>query len=172
MSGGTLQNSIVIGKSRSKSASISLVVAMQLLVLTFNSTRGNICGTMAGANLLGERIRQRRKHKRLSQREFASRVAARLKEQDGRGFDFSYLSKIENGHLVPSVAALVAIAEELDDNPDELLAVAEKAPRDLGQKLRDSPNARLFYRSAVDLNLSEADWRKLLDDLKARKAQK
>src|SRR5262245_21552103 len=120
-------------------------------------------------NALGERIRRGRKTKHLSQREFADRVAARLKEQDGRGFDFSYLSKIENGHLVPSVAALVAIAEELDDNADELLALAEKAPRDLGQKLRDSPNARLFYRSAIDLNLSEGDWKKLLDDLKARK---
>jgi transcriptional regulator with XRE-family HTH domain len=124
---------------------------------------------MAEANALGDRIRRCRKQRQLSQREFASRVAARLKEQDRRGFDFSYLSKIENGHLVPSVAALVAIAEELDDNPDELLALAEKAPPDLGQKLRDSPNARLFYRSAIDLNLSEGDWKKLLDDLKARK---
>jgi len=127
---------------------------------------------MAEANALGNRIRRRRKERQLSQREFASRVAARLKEQDGRGFDFSYLSKIENGHLVPSVAALVAIAEELDDNADELLALAAKAPSDLGQKLRDSPNARLFYRSAVDLNLSEADWKKLLDDLKSRKEKK
>ena len=126
---------------------------------------------MAGPNDLGDRIRQRRKHRQLSQRDFASRVAARLKEQDGRGFDFSYLSKIENGHLVPSVAALVAIAEELGDNADELLALAQKAPRDLGQKLSDSPKARLFYRSAIDLNLSEADWEKLLDDLKSRKEQ-
>jgi len=124
---------------------------------------------MAETNALGDRIRRRRKETQLSQREFASRVATRLKEQDGRGFDFSYLSKIENGHLVPSVAALVAIAEELGDNPDELLALAEKAPSDLGQKLRDSPNARLFYRSAVDLNLSEGDWKRLLDELKSRK---
>ena len=127
---------------------------------------------MAERNALGDRIRRRRKQSQLSQREFASRVAARLKEQDRRGFDFSYLSKIENGHLVPSVAALVAIAEELGDNPDELLALAEKAPPDLGQKLSDSPNARLFYRSAIDLDLSEADWKKLLDDLKSRKGQK
>lgn len=127
---------------------------------------------MAEANALGDRIRRRRKETQLSQREFASRVATRLKEQDGRGFDFSYLSKIENGHLVPSVAALVAIAEELGDNPDELLALAEKAPSDLGQKLRDSPNARLFYRSAVDLNLSEGDWKRLLDELKSRKEKK
>lgn len=124
------------------------------------------------ANALGERIRRGRKILNLSQREFADRVAARLKEQDGRGFDFSYLSKIENGHLVPSVAALVAVAEELGDNADELLALAEKAPRDLGQKLRDSPSARLFYRSAVDLNLSEAEWQKLLNDLKSTKGQK
>lgn len=123
-------------------------------------------------NALGERIRRGRKAMYLSQRDFADRVASRLKEQDRRGFDFSYLSKIENGHLVPSVAALVAIAEELDDNADELLALAEKAPPELGQKLRDSPNARLFYRSAIDLNLSEADWKKLLDDLKSRKEQK
>ncbi len=127
---------------------------------------------MAEANALGDRIRRRRKETQLSQREFASRVATRLKEQDGRGFDFSYLSKIENGHLVPSVAALVAIAEELGDNPDELLALAEKAPSDLGQKLRNSPNARLFYRSAVDLNLSEGDWKRLLDELKSRKEKK
>lgn len=127
---------------------------------------------MAEGNALGDRIRRRRKETQLSQREFASRVAARLKEQDGRGFDFSYLSKIENGHLVPSVAALVAIAEELGDNPDELLALAEKAPSDLGQKLRDSPNARLFYRSAVDLNLTEGDWKRLLDELKSRKEKK
>jgi|SRR5581483_10843183 len=127
---------------------------------------------MAEANALGDRIRWRRKERQLSQRDLANRVAARLKEQDGRGFDFSYLSKIENGHLVPSVAALVAIAEELGDDVDELLALAEKAPLDLGQKLRDSPNARLFYRSAVDLNLSEAEWKKLLDDLKSRKGQK
>ena len=117
---------------------------------------------------LGERIRRGRKAKQLSQREFADLVAARLKEQDRRGFDFSYLSKIENGHLVPSAAALVAIAEELEDSPDELLALAEKAPQDLGKKLVDSPNARLFYRSALDMNLSEDDWEKLLEQLKSK----
>jgi transcriptional regulator with XRE-family HTH domain len=127
---------------------------------------------MTAAEALGARIRRGRKQRQLSQRDFATRVAARLKEQDRRGFDFSYLSKIENGHLVPSVPTLMAIAEELDENADELLALAQKAPADLGQKLRESPNARLFYRSAIDLKLSEADWKKLLDDLKSRKGQK
>lgn len=119
-------------------------------------------------NALGERIRRGRKAKQLSQREFAERVAARLKEQDRRGFDFSYLSKIENGKLVPSAAALVAIAEELEDNADELLALAQKAPPDLGRKLVDSPKARLFYRSALEMNLSEDDWEKLLQQLKSK----
>jgi transcriptional regulator with XRE-family HTH domain len=123
---------------------------------------------MSLPNALGERIRRGRKEKHLSQREFADLVAARLKEQDRRGFDFSYLSKIENGHLIPSAAALVAIAEELEDSPDELLALAEKAPQDLGKKLVDSPNARLFYRSALDMNLSEDDWEKLLEQLKSK----
>ena len=120
------------------------------------------------ANALGERIRRRRKEKQLSQREFADRVATRLKEQDRRGFDFSYLSKIENGRLVPSAAALVAIAEELEDSPDELLELAEKAPQDLGKKLIESPTARLFYRSALEMNLSENDWEKLLEQLKSK----
>ncbi len=120
-------------------------------------------------NALGERIRKGRKEKHLSQRELADRVAARLKGQDRGGFDFSYLSKIENGKLVPSAAAIIAIAAELEDNPDELLALAEKAPPDMGKKLVDSPGARMFYRSALDMNLSEADWTKLLEELKAKR---
>ena len=123
-------------------------------------------------NALGERIRKGRKRKLLSQRDLAIDVAARLKQQDRRGFDFSYLSKIENGRLVPSAAALVVIAEALNDNSDELLALAEKAPLDLGTKLAKSQGARLFYRSALDMNLSEADWRGLLEELKTSRGNK
>ena len=85
---------------------------------------------MAGETF-GQRIRRLRKTRKLTQRELADRVAAGL-HQEGRGFDVTYLSKIENGHLVPSVAALVAIAEELGDDADELLTLAEKAPPDAG----------------------------------------
>ena len=115
-------------------------------MLTFNSTREENSAKDGRDECLG------RSHSTAPQGDAA--VATRIRESRSdkaegarrSRIDFSYLSKIENGHLVPSVAALVAITEELGDNPDELLALAEKAPSDLGQKLRDSPNARLFYR--------------------------
>jgi transcriptional regulator with XRE-family HTH domain len=111
-------------------------------------------------------VRELRLNKRLSQRELAKRVARRLKEQDKRGFDFTYLSKIENGRIPhPSTAAILALAEELDVDSDELLALACKAPLDVGEKLQN-PMARMFYRSAMNANLTEEDWQELIRKLK------
>ena len=116
----------------------------------------------------GQTIRDLRKAKTppLTQRELAERVAARLREDDHRGFDFTYLSKIENDRMPPpSAAAIIALAEELDADQDDLLALAEKAPADLGQALKKSEGARTFFRSAVNENLSEEEWVKLLESL-------
>jgi len=108
----------------------------------------------------------------LTQQELAERVAARLKEEDRRGFDVTYLSKIENGRLPPpSTAAILQLAKELDADSDELLALADKAPPDIGEALKRSEAARIFYRSAVDSRLSEKDWKALLEELKRRKAK-
>ena len=108
----------------------------------------------------GQHIRALRKAKNLTQRELAERVASRLREEDRRGFDVTYLSKIENGKLrPPSTMAIMQLAKELDTHSDELLALAGKAPMDLGQTLKESEAARLFYRSAQDLNLREDDWK-------------
>ena len=108
----------------------------------------------------GQRIRELRKAKNLTQRELAERVAARLKEEDRRGFDVTYLSKIENDKMPPpSTIAIMQLAKELDTPSDELLALAGKAPMDLGQTLKESEGARLFYRSAQELNLDEDDWK-------------
>lgn len=121
----------------------------------------------------GQRVRELRKAKALSQRELAERVSSRLKEEDGRGFDFTYLSKIENDKSdPPSAPAILALAAELDGNPDELLALAKKAPSDLGETLKRSQTARLFYRSAVDSKLSEDDWKRLLESLRQLKDQR
>ena len=110
------------------------------------------------------------RRRRLTQRELADRVAARLREEDRRGFDFTYLSKIENDRMPPpSAAAIIALAEELDANPDELLALAEKAPTDLGEAMKKSEGARTFFRSAVNENLSEEEWNRLLESLKRMK---
>ncbi len=108
----------------------------------------------------GQHIRALRKAKNLTQRELAERVASRLREEDRRGFDVTYLSKIENGKLrPPSTMAIMQLAKELDTDSDELLALAGKAPMDLGQTLKESKAARLFYRSTQKLNLSDDDWK-------------
>lgn len=106
---------------------------------------------------------------KLSQRELASRVARRL----GSGFDFTYLSKIENDRVEhpPSTAVILALAAELDADGDELLALAGKAPPDVGELLKKSEGARLFFRSALDTGLSEDDWKRLLEDLQERGAE-
>ena len=123
---------------------------------------------MSSKKTFGQTIRDLRKAKRppLSQRELAERVEARLRKEDHRGFDFTYLSKIENDRMPPpSAAAIIALAQELDANQDELLALAEKAPEDLGQAMQKSEGARTFFRSAVNQNLSEEEWLKLLESL-------
>ena len=122
---------------------------------------------MAKKQTFGTRIRELRLAKHLSQRELAEQVAVRLKEDDRRGFDFTYLSKIENDRLPPpSTAAILQLAAALDANSDELLALAGKAPPDMGETLKKSAGARAFYRSATNLNLSEEDWKKLIEKLK------
>ena len=119
---------------------------------------------------LGSRIRMLRLDAKLSQRDLAVRVAKRLKDNDRSGFDFTYLSKIENDRLVPSAAVLLALAAELQGNSDELLALAGKPPPDIGEMLKQSEGARVFFRSAMSTRLSEDEWKKLLQEL--RKAKK
>lgn len=118
---------------------------------------------------LGSRIKALRRDAKLSQRELADRVARRLKS----GFDFTYLSKIENDRVEhpPSASALVALAAELEANSDELLALAGKAPPDVGEMLKRSEGARLFFRSALDAGLSEEDWRKLLAEIQNKEVE-
>jgi len=128
---------------------------------------------MESNQTFGQRIRELRKARNLTQRELAERVAFRLRAEDRRGFDVTYLSKIENGKLPPpSTMAIMYLAKELDADSDELLALAGKAPEDLGQTLKESEAARLFYRSAQKLNLSDDDWQAMLKYLMRRRTKK
>ena len=102
----------------------------------------------------------------LTQRQVAQRAAARLNSDPARGFDVTYLSKIEKARLPPpSAKAVIALATVLDTDADDLLALSGKTPPDMGEKLMESPGARAFFRSAVDMDLSEKDWYRLLDEL-------
>ena len=124
---------------------------------------------MAGKITLGSRIRALRLEAKVSQRDLADRVAKRLKDNHRGGFDFTYLSKIENDRLVPSGAVILALTEELKGNSDELLALAGKAPADVGEMLKQSEGARMFFRSAMSTQLSEDDWKKLLQQIPKKK---
>jgi transcriptional regulator with XRE-family HTH domain len=120
----------------------------------------------------GKRVKQLRKAKGLTQRELADTVAARLKDQDRRGFDVTYLSKIENDRMPPpSTPAIIELGKQLDADVDELLALAKRVPPDMSKKLTDSKGARTFYRSALEMGLSEADWKKLLEQIKKDKGE-
>ena len=122
---------------------------------------------------LGRRLRQLRKAKRLDQRELATRVDAQIRAEGGRGFDFTYLSKIENDRVdPPSEAVLRHLAAELDAEYDEILTLSGRVPSDLGKTLQKSPAARTFYRSAQSLNLSEDDWLALAEELRRRKDER
>ena len=69
----------------------------------------------------GDRIRELRKAKNLSQRELASKVKV----------SFTYISKIENEKLdfgdYPSEELILKLATALDGDPDELRVGSQKA---------------------------------------------
>jgi HTH-type transcriptional regulator, competence development regulator len=83
----------------------------------------------------GEYIRQRREDKRTADRGFSlRRVAANI------GVEPSYLSKIERGEQPPpSEETIVALARELDEDPDVLLALAGKVSKELQAIIRKRP---------------------------------
>ena len=121
----------------------------------------------------GDFIKHLRKKLMLTQRHVAERVVSRLKGDAARGFDVTYLSKIENNRLPPpSTAAILALAVVLETDADSLLALAGKAPPDIGEKFKESPGARAFFRSAVELDLSEEEWGQLLEKMRREKRKK
>ena len=85
--------------------------------------------------LFGEYLRQRREARRQQDASFSVRqVAARV------GVEASYLSKIERGEQPPpSEQTIAAIARELGEDPDVLLALAGKVSSDLQAVIRKRP---------------------------------
>jgi transcriptional regulator with XRE-family HTH domain len=83
----------------------------------------------------GDFVRQRREALRERDRDFSlRRVAASV------GIEPSYLSKIERGEQPPpSEATIRALAKELDEDPDMLLALAGKVSKDLQAIIRKRP---------------------------------
>ena len=83
----------------------------------------------------GEYIREHREALKSQDRRFSVRqVAQRI------GVEPAYLSKIERGDVAPpSEAKIRALAKELDENADMLLAMAGKVSSDLQEIIRKRP---------------------------------
>ena len=83
----------------------------------------------------GEYIREHRETLKSQDRLFSVRqVAQRI------GVEPAYLSKIERGDVAPpSEAKIRALAEELGEDPDVLLAMAGKVSSDLQEIIRKRP---------------------------------
>src|SRR5260221_10310472 len=102
----------------------------------------------------GQRLRNLRKQKNLSQRDLAARV----------GIDFTYLSKIEGGHSDPPSEVIIRrIAQVLEADEDELINLAGKVPKDLKAVLEESPQAVELLRVLSERKLPEETYRKMLD---------
>ena len=96
-------------------------------------------------NAFGDHVRQRRLELQESDVQFSLRkVAAAI------GVEPSYLSKIERGEQPPpGEKTIIALARELGEDPDILLALAGKVSEDLQAIIRKRP--RLFAQLIRDL---------------------
>ena len=101
---------------------------------------------------VGQRIREIRKQRNLTQRELAERV----------GINFTYLSRVENDRLdaeqTPREETLQKIAKALRADPDELLLLARRIPDAFRDRILAKPG--IFRRI---LNLSDSALEEMLE---------
>ena len=102
----------------------------------------------------GQKIRQLRKARTLSQRDLAGKVRV----------SFTYISKIENGHLdfgdYPSEELILKLAKALEADTDELLLLAKKIPESVRKRVIQRPDV---FRKLAALDDKALD--KILADL-------
>ena len=91
----------------------------------------------------GEKVRELRQAKNLTQRDLADKVKV----------NFTYISKIENGKLdfgdYPSDELIRKLAKALGANADELLLLAEKIPEQIKKRVMQRPDA---FRKFAELD--------------------
>lgn len=97
----------------------------------------------------GDRIRDLRKSKNLSQRALGDIV----------GVTFTYISKIESEKLdfgdYPSEDLIRRLAEALDTDVDELFLLAKKIPQQIRQRVMERPDAFRKFASLDDETLNK-----------------
>lgn len=83
----------------------------------------------------GERVRQLRTQRKLTQRDLATKI----------GVSDTYISKVENENLhfgdFPSEKFIHKLADVLDADEEELLLLADKVPAGIRKRVRERPEA-------------------------------
>lgn len=109
----------------------------------------------------GEKIRDLRKSKNLTQRELGDLV----------GVTFAYISKVENERLdfgdYPSEVLIRKLSAALDTDEDNLMLLAKKIPEHIRQRVFERPDA--FRKFA---NLADADIDRLLEEMEKKKRKR
>ena len=92
----------------------------------------------------GQKIRQLRKAKQITQSELA----------DAIGVDFTYISKMENGKGVrlPSEATIRRLAKFLDTDAEALILSAKKVPQNFRETIANDKLIADFLRVVPKLN--------------------
>lgn len=121
---------------------------------------------MRGNKAFGSKIRLLREARKKTDPQFSLRKFA-----ESVGISPTFLSKIETGEFAPPAPERIKkIAELLEIDADELLALANKMDPDLSEIIREQPKAMAdFLRTARDLNLSEGEIQKLTERLRKKR---
>ena len=121
---------------------------------------------MAGNPKFGRRIRELREERkrtdpRFSLRKFAAAV----------GISPTFLSKVEKGEFGPPAPERIKkMADLLEVDADELLALADRVDPELSEIIKDEPKAMAdFLRTAREINLSPDELRRLTNKLRKQK---
>lgn len=110
--------------------------------------------------LFGDRLRELRKAKGLTQKDLADKVK----------IDFTYLSKIETGGAPPPAEETIHdLARVLKADADELILLAGKVPKDLGKVVTSSITVSTLLRAMKDKEFTDEELQQCLRDLKDRK---
>jgi transcriptional regulator with XRE-family HTH domain len=106
------------------------------------------------AESIGNRIRDLRKSRKMTQRDLAERA----------DIDFTYLSKIENDlpDYRPSERVIRALARVLGADAEEMVLLAHKMPKPMQDRLARNKAAHAFLRTAAAGGLTDEDWQTLL----------
>jgi transcriptional regulator with XRE-family HTH domain len=113
----------------------------------------------------GKRVRELREAKKRTDPSFSLRRFAQAVDVSA-----TFLSRVENGEAPPPKAEKVKkMAELLDADPDELLALAGKVDPELPGIILESPRAMAdLLRTARDEGLSDEEIRRVTEELRSR----